>query len=51
MDTEKQRQNRHDDVRLAESGNTRSEQLLVMPACVCNIIFIPGVYHALRLNG
>ena len=38
MDTEKQRQHRHDDVRLAESGNTRSEQLLVMPTCVFNII-------------
>ena len=31
MDTEKQRQRRHDDTRLAESGNARSEQLLVMP--------------------
>ena len=27
MDTEKQRQRRHDDVRLTESGNTRSKQL------------------------
>ena len=27
MDTEKQRQRRHDDVRLTESGNARSEQL------------------------
>ena len=31
MDTEKQRQHRRDDVRLTESGNTRSEQLLVVP--------------------
>jgi len=27
MDTKKQRQCRHDDVRLTESGDTRSEQL------------------------
>ena len=31
MDTEKQRQRRHDDARLTESRNTRSEQLLMMP--------------------
>ena len=31
MDTEKQRQCRQDDVRLTESGNARSEQLLVVP--------------------
>ena len=31
MDTEKQRQCRRDDVRLTESGNARSEQLLVVP--------------------
>jgi len=31
MDTEKQRQRRHDDMRLTESGNARSEQLLVVP--------------------
>ena len=31
MDTEKQRQRRRDDARLTESGNTRSEQLLVVP--------------------
>ena len=36
MDTEKQRQSRCDDVRLTESGNTRSEQLLVMPYRVTN---------------
>ena len=30
MDTEKQRQSRHDNARLNESGNTRSEQVLVM---------------------
>jgi len=31
MDTEKQKQRRHDDVRLTESGNARSEQFLVVP--------------------
>jgi len=31
MDTEKQRQHRRNDVRLTESGNARSEQLLMMP--------------------
>ena len=31
MDTEKQRQRRRDDARLTESGNSRSEQLLVVP--------------------
>ena len=31
MDTEKQRQCRRDDARLTESGNARSEQLLVVP--------------------
>jgi len=30
MDTEKQRQRRCDDVRLTESGNARTEQLLVV---------------------
>ena len=31
MDTEKQRQHRRDDVRLTESGNARSKQLLMVP--------------------
>ena len=31
MDTEKKRQRRRDDARLTESGNARSEQLLVVP--------------------
>jgi len=31
MDIKKQRQRRRDDVRLAESGNARSDQLLMMP--------------------
>ena len=31
MDTEKQRQHRHYDVSLTESGNTRSEQLIMIP--------------------
>ena len=32
MDTENQRQRRHDDARLTESGNTRREQLLLVPS-------------------
>jgi len=31
MNTKKQRQRRQDDARLTESGNARSEQLLVVP--------------------
>ena len=31
MDTEKQKQHRRDGARLTESGNARSEQLLVVP--------------------
>jgi len=31
MDTEKQRQHKRDDARLTKGGDTRSEQLLVMP--------------------
>ena len=31
QDTNKQKQCRHNDTRLTESGNARSEQLLVMP--------------------
>jgi len=31
MDTKKQRQCKHDGTRLTESGNARSEQLLVVP--------------------
>ena len=31
MDAEKQRQRRHDDVRLTKSGNDRSKRLLMMP--------------------
>ena len=31
MDTEKQRQRRRDDAKLTESGNARSEQLLMVP--------------------
>ena len=43
MNTEKQRQRRHDDTRLAESGNTRSEQLLVMPTeSLTNREWLPG---------
>jgi len=38
MDTEKQRQCRCDDAWLTESGNARSEQLLVMPELLTNRI-------------
>jgi len=31
MNTEKQRQRKHDDVRLTERANARSEQILVVP--------------------
>jgi len=31
IDTKKQRQHSHNTARLTESGNTRSEQLLVVP--------------------
>jgi len=36
MDTEKQRQRRHDDARLTESENARSEQLLMVPTASLN---------------
>jgi len=43
MDTEKERQRRHDNARLTESGNTRSEQLLVMPTeLLTNREWLPG---------
>ena len=43
MDTEKQRQRRRDDARLTESGNTRSEQLLVVPTeLLTNREWLPG---------
>jgi len=44
MDTEKQRQCRRDDSRLTESGDTRSEQLLVMPteSLLDNREWLPG---------
>ena len=43
MDTEKQRQHRCDDARLTESGNARSEQLLVMPTeLLTNREWLPG---------
>ena len=43
MDTEKQRQRRRDDVRLTESGNARSEQLLVVPSeSLTNREWLPG---------
>ena len=43
VDTEKQRQHRHDDARLTESGNARSEQLLVMPTeSLTNREWLPG---------
>jgi len=43
MDTKKQRQRRRDDVRLTESGDTRSEQLLMMPTeLLTNREWLPG---------
>jgi len=43
MDTEKQRQHRHNDVRLTESGNARSEQLLVVrKESLTNTEWLPG---------
>jgi len=43
MDTEKQRQRRQDDARLTESGNARSEQLLVVPTeSLTNKEWLPG---------
>jgi len=44
MDTEKQRQRRHDDARLPESTDARSEQLLVMPteSLLTNGEWLPG---------
>ena len=43
MDTEKQRQCRHDDARLTESGNARTEQLLVVPTeSLTNREWLPG---------
>jgi len=43
MDIEKQRKRRHNDARLAKNGNTRSEQLLVMPTeLLTNREWLPG---------
>ena len=42
MNTEKQRQRRHDDVRLTESGNARNVQPLVMPQNLTNREWLPG---------
>jgi len=43
MDTEKKRQCRCNDMRLTESGNARSEQLLVMPTeSLINREWLPG---------
>jgi len=43
MDTEKQRQRRRDDARLTESGNARSEWLLVVPTeLLTNQEWLPG---------
>ena len=43
MNTEKQRQCRRDDARLTESGNARSEQLLVVPTeSLTNREWLPG---------
>ena len=43
MDTEKQKQRGRNDVRLIESGNARSEQLLVVPTeSLTNREWLPG---------
>jgi len=43
MDTEKQRQRRHSNMRLAESRYTRSEQLFVMPTeSLTKLEWLPG---------
>ena len=43
MDTEKQRQRRRDDARLTESGNAKSEQLLMVPTqSLTNREWLPG---------
>jgi len=43
METEKQRQCRHDDARLIESRDARSEQLLVIPTeSLSNREWLPG---------
>ena len=43
MDTEKQRQRRRDDARLAEGGNARSEQLLMVHTeSLTNREWLPG---------
>ena len=43
MDTEKQRQRRHDDVRQTKGGNARSEQLLMLPTeSLTNRELLPG---------
>jgi len=43
MDTKKQRQRRRDDARLTESGNARSEQLLMVPTeSLTNREWLPG---------
>ena len=43
METEKQRQRRCDDVRLTESGDARSEQLLIVPTeSLSNREWLPG---------
>jgi len=44
MDTEKQRQCRRDDTMLTDSGDARSEQLLVMPteSLLTNGEWLPG---------
>jgi len=44
-DTEKQRQHRHNNARLAKSGNARSKQLLVMPTeSLANREWLPGEF-------
>ena len=45
METEKQRQHRHNDARLTDSRDARSEQLLVMPTeSLSNREWLPGEF-------
>jgi len=50
MDTEKQRQHRHNDARLTENGNARSEQLLVMPTELIRSLQVVSRFVVHRLH-
>jgi len=46
MDTKKQRQRRHNNMKLTKSGNARSEQLLVVPTELTNREWLPGEFFS-----